>query len=64
MAQTTKEKTIELIKTLPDDVSMEEIMYHLYIKETVEERLKEIEEGKIKPLKDSEAQEQIEEWLK
>lgn len=64
MAQSTKEKTIEFIKTLPDNVSMEEIMYHLYIKETVDERMKEIENGKVIPLKDSVAQEQIEEWLK
>ena len=30
MAETTKEKAIELIQRLPDDVSLEDIMYELY----------------------------------
>ena len=63
MAQTIKEETIKFIKSLPDDVSMHDIMYHLYIKETVMQRAHELKENKIKPISDKDAQEQIEKWL-
>lgn len=41
MAQSAKEQLIEYLRTLPDDISIEEIMYHLYIKETILQRMKE-----------------------
>ena len=63
MAQTIKEETIKFIKSLPDDVSMHDIMYHLYIKETVNQRAHELKEKKVNPISDKDAQEQIEKCL-
>ena len=43
--QSNKEKAIEVINTLPDDCSMEDIQYHLYVREKVERGIKAIDEG-------------------
>ncbi len=63
MAHTIKEETIDFIKTLPDDVSINEIMYHLYIKETVLQRITDIEDEKVKPISEQDAKDQIDQWL-
>ena len=58
-----KEETIKFLKTLPDDISMQDIMYHLYIKKTILQRSKELKEGKIQSITDKDAKEEIEKWL-
>ena len=42
-----KKEAINLIKKLPDDYSMGEIMGELYFKEQVEEGLRDVEEGRV-----------------
>ncbi len=64
MSNSIKEDVIEFIKRLPDDVSMEDIMYHFYIKETIEQRKREIEEGKVELLSNKEVQDEFQKWLK
>jgi predicted transcriptional regulator len=41
-----KEKVIQMIKSLPEDVSVEDIIAELYFKLQVDAGLKEIDEGK------------------
>ena len=41
-----KEQIISFIKTLPDDVSVEDIMYHLYVREKIFRGLQDADEGK------------------
>lgn len=41
-----KEEIISLIKTLPDDITLNEIMYHIYVKQKIQKALKDIEDGK------------------
>ena len=41
-----KDQIISFIKTLPDDVSVEDIMYHLYVREKIFHGLKDADEGK------------------
>jgi len=64
MTESTKEELINFIKNLPDDISIEDFKYHLYVKETIEQRIKDIEEKKVKLVSHKEAKEQIEKWLK
>jgi hypothetical protein len=45
---TVKEAVIELIQQLPDDISMDELMYHLYAKEKIMRGKRQIAEGKVK----------------
>jgi predicted transcriptional regulator len=57
-----KEKAIELIKSLPDDCTLEDIQYHLYVREKVERGIKAIDEGRV--VSQEEAEEKVKKWLK
>ena len=46
---TTKEAVIELVQSLPEDVSFDEIMYHLYVRQKVESGLEELDAGQGVP---------------
>jgi hypothetical protein len=41
-----KKEVISLIKELPEDVSLEEIMYHLYVKQKLLKAKEDIAQGK------------------
>lgn len=41
-----KEEVIELVKTLPDEVTVDDIMSELYFKIQVDKGLRELDEGK------------------
>jgi predicted transcriptional regulator len=56
-----KEAVIRLVQSLPDDCTVEDIQYHLYIREKVEGGLQAIEEGRV--VSEEEADQRIEEWL-
>ncbi len=43
---TTKEEAMRLISRLPEEVSWEDIMYRLYVKQKVEAGIKAAEEGR------------------
>ncbi|MBY7144915.1 hypothetical protein KFZ56_18015 [Virgibacillus sp. NKC19-3] len=43
----TKEEVIKLIKELPDNVTMEEIMHELYVRINMEKGVQDLSEGKI-----------------
>ena len=45
--QSVKEEVIEFLKRIPDDITLEEIQYHLYVRQKIENGIKDIEEGKI-----------------
>jgi predicted transcriptional regulator len=57
-----KEEVIKLIKALPENSTLEDIHYHLYVREKVEHGLKDIEEGHIVSQED--AEKRVEGWLK
>ena len=59
-----KQEMIEFIKTLPDDVSIMDIMYHFYVKETVIQRLNDCTEKKVNTISEQEAKDQIQQWSK
>jgi len=42
---TEKESIIEMIKNLPDDVSMEDIIEAIYVRQKIEKGLRDSEEG-------------------
>jgi len=44
---TEKENIIEMIKSLPDDVCMENIIEAIYVRKKIEKGLKDSEEGKL-----------------
>jgi predicted transcriptional regulator len=58
---TDKENIINMIKDLPDDVSMEDIIEAIYVRQKIEKGLKDSEEGRI--YTHEEAKELMKKWL-
>ncbi len=57
-----KIEAIEILKSLPDNCTWEDIQYHLYVREKVEKGLKDIENGKI--VSHEKVEKEVNEWLK
>ncbi len=45
--QTAKKEVSELLNRLPEDCSLEDIQYHLYVLQKIERGLKDAEEGRV-----------------
>lgn len=46
---TTKEAVLRLIQSLPEDASIEEIQYHLYVLQKIQAGEEDIEVGRVVP---------------
>ena len=57
----TKEKVKQMLKGLPDNVTMEDIHYHLYVRQKVEKGLKDIRAGRF--FTQEEAEKRFKKWL-
>lgn len=57
-----KEEAIKLIKKLPDECTVTDIMAELYFKQKVEQGLKDIEEGRI--ITQEEVRQRMSKWAK
>ncbi|MDC4204992.1 MAG: hypothetical protein MPW14_12225 [Candidatus Manganitrophus sp.] len=44
---TAKQEVSKLLARLPDDCSLEDIQYHLYVLQKIERGLKDAEEGRV-----------------
>lgn len=47
--KTAKEEVRELLEGLPEDASLEEIQYHLYVRQKIEQGLCAAREGRVVP---------------
>jgi predicted transcriptional regulator len=61
MSTIVKEAVIEMIRQLPPDVTIVDIMAELYFRQKVEAGLKELDEGKGVP--HEQAREKLQRWL-
>lgn len=59
--RTAKEKVRKMLEQLPDDVSFEDIQYHIYVREKIERGLKDIQEGRV--LSQEDVEERMSKWL-
>ena len=59
---TEKENIMQMIKDLPDDVTLDEIMYHLYVKQKILRGLEDIKQGKTHS--HEEVKKMARKWLK
>jgi transcriptional regulator NrdR family protein len=58
---TEKENVLQMIKNLPDDSSLEDIMYHLYAREKIIRGLKDADERR--KVSNEKAKDIIEKWF-
>jgi predicted transcriptional regulator len=59
---TEKENIIKMIIELPDDVSLDEIMYHLYVRQRILRGLEDAKHGRT--YTHDQAKKMAEKWLK
>ena len=57
-----KEAVMRLVQTLPDDCTIEDFQYHLYVIEKVEAGLREVDAGNTVP--HEEAKRRMDEWAR
>jgi predicted transcriptional regulator len=56
-----KEEAISVIQSLPDDCTLEDIHYHLYVRAKVERGIKAVDEGRF--MSQEEAEKRVRQWL-
>jgi predicted transcriptional regulator len=56
-----KEEVMEILKGLPDNSTLEEIQYHLYVRQKIERGIKDIEDGRT--FTQEEMERRMEKWL-
>jgi predicted transcriptional regulator len=59
--ESAKEEAIQLIRRLPDDATLEEIQYHLYVQQKVRRGMGDVEEGKV--YSQEEVEERMKRWI-
>lgn len=57
-----KKQALELIQQLPEESSLEDIQYHLYVREKVERGLRDLKAKRVLPQK--EVERRMAKWLK
>ena len=58
---TAKEEVRQILETLPDEASLEDIQYHIYVGQKIEQGLAAVEAGRV--LTDEEAEARFSRWL-
>jgi hypothetical protein len=58
---TTKDAILDLIRKLPDDVTLEDVMAELYFRQKVDQGLRDLDEGKGIP--HDQAEDRLKKWL-
>jgi hypothetical protein len=59
--QTAKQVAMEVLSTLPDDCTLEDISYRLYLRRKLERSAQDIAAGRVKS--EEEAREIVESWF-
>ncbi len=60
MSATAKQEAQRILDALPDDASLEQIQYHLYVVQKIEAGLRDVEEGRL--LSQEEVERRIAKW--
>ena len=55
-----KDEVRRILDQIPDDVSYEDIQYHIYVREKVERGLKDVQQGRV--LSQEEAERRMSKW--
>ena len=61
MMLTAKQEVMELLKDLPDTSTLEEIQYHLYVRQKIQRGIQDVEEGRV--YTQEEVEKRMEKWV-
>ena len=59
--QTAKKEVADLLERLPDNCTLEDVQYHLYVIQKIERSLKDAEEGRV--YEENEIEKKMSKWL-
>ena len=59
--KTAKEEVREILQQLPEDASLEDIQYHIYVRQKIQKGLDATNEGKL--LSQEEVERRMDRWL-
>ncbi len=59
--QTAKQEVSNLLNRLPDDCTLEDVQYHLYVLQKINRGLKDVEEGRV--YTQEEVEKMMSKWL-
>ena len=59
--KSAKEEVHELLQQLPEDASLEDIQYHIYVRQKIQNGLEAVREGKV--LTQEEVERRMARWL-
>ena len=59
--QSAKQEIINLLAQLPDDCTLEDIQYHIYVKQKIEIGLRDLEKGDV--YTQEEVEKRLSKWL-
>jgi len=59
--ETAKEQVQQLLSALPEDATLEDIQYHIYVRQKIEQGLADVEAGRV--MSHTEVQQRLAKWL-
>jgi predicted transcriptional regulator len=59
--ETAKEQVQEILETLPEDASLEDIQYHIYVRQKIQQGMDDVEAGRV--ISHEEVQKRLAKWL-
>ena len=59
--ETAKEQVEEILQALPEDASLEDIQYHIYVRQKIQQGLEDVEAGRV--VSHAEVQRRLAKWL-
>ena len=59
--KTAKDEVRELLQQLPEDASLEDIQYHIYVRQKIQNGLEAVREGRL--LSQEEVERRMDRWL-
>ena len=59
--ETAKAQVRKILETLPEDASLEDIQYHIYVRQKIQQGLDDVEAGRV--IGHEEVQQRLAKWL-
>lgn len=59
--ESAKEQVQQILRSLPEDASLEDIQYHIYVRQKIEQGLEDVEAGRV--ISHAEVQRRLSKWL-
>jgi predicted transcriptional regulator len=59
--ETAKDQVQQILQKLPEDASLEDIQYHIYVRQKIQQGLDDVEAGRV--LSHAEVQKRLAKWL-